>query len=69
MKASHARAHEQRPRPAAPEICLEDHYAAAALTGLLAAQAEAPPQEWAKDWAFSMGTRMAREARRRRQRR
>lgn len=52
-----------------PEICLEDHYAAAALIGLLSAQAEEPREAWARQWSLDIGEKMAREARQRRRRR
>lgn len=55
-------------RAPTPEICLEDHYAAAALIGLLAAQHSEPPIEWAQEWALTIGEKMAREAKRRRRR-
>lgn len=59
-----------RPRtPKTPEICLEDHYAAAALIGLLSAQAEEPREAWAREWSLDIGEKMAREARERRRRR
>jgi hypothetical protein len=53
--------------PASLELTLEEYYAAAATIGLLAAQEIEPDAEWASRWSLDYGQRMAREARRRRQ--
>lgn len=54
--------------PASLDLTLEEYYAAAATIGLLAAQDVEPDPEWASKWSLDYGKRMAREARRRRER-
>lgn len=45
---------------------LLEFFAAAALTGLIASQAEEPDRKWACEWSFAMGRTMAAEAMRQR---
>jgi len=59
-----------RSQSAAPNqddtVTLEEYFAAAALTGLLASQHGEPNIDWCCDWCFKMAAKMAEEARRRR---
>lgn len=55
--------------PATLHLSLDEYYAAAATIGLLSAQEHEPDPEWAMKWSLDYGTRMAREARRRRAKR
>jgi hypothetical protein len=55
--------------PAMLDIRIEEYYAAASLMGLLASMGDEPDQKWACRWAFQMGTRMARESKKRRKKR
>ncbi len=51
------------PRPAPPlDLTLEEYFAAAAATGLLAAQLQEPDPEWCAEWAMAFGVAMARKA-------
>ncbi len=54
--------------PATLELSLDEYYTAASLLGLISSQAEEPNQDWCRDWSFSMGSKMATEARKRRRR-
>lgn len=51
--------------PATLHLALHDYYAAASLMGLLASMGDEPDQQWACDWSFKMGERMARASRKR----
>lgn len=55
--------------PATLNLTLDDYFAAAAAIGLLAAQEHEPDADWARKWSLEFGEKMARDARRRRQRR
>lgn len=52
--------------PASLDLSLDSYFAAAALIGLLSSQAREPDMDWARDWSFEMGAKMAEEDRRRR---
>lgn len=51
------------------DIRLDEYFAAASLMGLLASMGDEPDQDWARDWSFEMGKKMAAESVRRRKRR
>jgi hypothetical protein len=48
------------------DLTLEEYFAAATLTGVLATADREPNKRWACEWSFAMGPLMAAEARRRR---
>jgi hypothetical protein len=54
--------------PATLDLTLDEYFTAATLMGLVASQIEEPNQQWCRDWSFTMGAAMAREAYRRRRR-
>jgi hypothetical protein len=48
--------------PATLDITLDEYFTATTLMGLLASQDEEPDPQWACDWSFKMGRRMAAKA-------
>jgi hypothetical protein len=48
------------------DLRLDEYFAGAALIGVLASQGEEPDVEWACQWAWDMGHKMARQAVKRR---
>jgi hypothetical protein len=69
------KAHVQRPPfvnprppsvPSTMDLRLDEYFAGAALIGVLASQAEEPDSEWACEWAWQMGHKMAKQAVKRR---
>jgi hypothetical protein len=52
--------------PSTMDLRLDEYFAGAALIGVLASQGEEPDVEWACQWAWDMGHKMARQAVKRR---